>query len=232
MSTQDNRMTHALNAWEAWNHLGFVTRSERLKTLAVELPQTRDASIKSLLRTLLDLSITLEPIQLMPGPTGESNELYLNGRGIALVIGDESASKTAMVGQLMTALACGNCVLLQWPGHSDWVSDLVEKAHMFGIPNGVIQALPETPLETTLALGGIALVAAVCSTENARLINRLLAQRDGLLVQLVAETDSEHCSHLLQPDHLLRFVNERTRTINTTAVGGNATLLELGSTEL
>jgi len=232
MSTQDPRIQHALKAWEAWNHLGFVNRSDRLKKLSAELPQTRDASIKSLLRTLLDLSITLEPIHVMPGPTGESNELYLNGRGVALVIGDNSASKTAMVGQIMAALACGNCVVVQWNSNSDWVRDLVEKAHMFGIPDGVIQALPEMPLEEAMAIEGIAIVAAVCSKENARLMNRLLAQRNGLLVQLVAETDSEHCSHLLQPDHLLRFVTERTRTINTTAVGGNATLLELGSTEL
>ena len=232
MTTQQTQIKHALSAWDAWNHLGFINRSDRLKKLSVELPQTRDASIKSLLRTLLDLSVTLEPIQVMPGPTGESNELYLNGRGVALVIGDDSASKTAMVGQVMAALATGNCVLLQWNGNREWVNDLVEKAHMFGLPNGVIQALPDMPVEEAMAIEGIAIVAAVCSKDNARLMNRLLAQRNGLLVQLVAETDSEHCSHLLQPDHMLRFVTERTRTINTTAVGGNATLLELGSTEL
>lgn len=232
MHTQDSGITHALNAWEAWNHLGFVKRSDRLKSLSAELPQTRDISVKSLLRSLLDLSVTLEPIQIMPGPTGESNELYLNGRGVALIIGDDSASKTAMVGQVIAALATGNCVLLQWNGHSDWVNDLVEKAHMFGLPTGVIQALPEMPLEQALALESISLVAAVASKEKVRQMNRLLAQRDGLLVQLIAETDAEHCSNLLQPDHLLRFVTERTRTINTTAVGGNATLLELGSTEL
>ena len=232
MSTQDPRIQHALKAWEAWNHLGFVNRSDRLKKLTAELPQTRDASIKSLLRTLLDLSITLEPIHVMPGPTGESNELYLNGRGVALVMGDNSASKTAMVGQVMAALACGNCVVVQWNSNSDWVRDLVEKAHMFGLPEGVIQALPEMPVEEAMAIEGIAIVAAVCSKEKARMMNRLLAQRNGLLVQLISETDPEHCTHLLQPDHLLRFITERTRTINTTAVGGNATLLELGSAEL
>lgn len=232
MNAQDAIVKQALNAWEAWNHLGFIKRSDRLKTLSTELPQTRDVSIKSLLRSLLDLSLTLEPIHIMPGPTGESNELYLNGRGIVLVIGDDSASKTAMVGQVMAALATGNCVLLQWKGNRDWVNDLVEKAHMFGLPQGVIQALPEMPLDQAMAIESIAVVAAVASKEQVRQMNRLLAQRDGLLVQLVAETDPDHCTHLLQPDHLLRFVTERTRTINTTAVGGNATLLELGSTEL
>ena len=50
---------------------------------------------------------------------------------------------------------------------------------------------------------------------------RSLAQRSGVLVQYAAETDPQGCSTLLQPDHLLRFVTEKTRTINTTAVGGN-----------
>ena len=232
MSTTVSRISQAQAAWEAWNHLGFTQRSERLKKLASELPALRDAKIQALLRQLLDRTITLEPIQVMPGPTGESNELYLNGRGVVLVSGDSTATEVAMVGQLMTALACGNCVLLQWSEHQEWLYSLVEKAHMFSLPEGVIQYLPETELEPLLELDGIAAIAAVCTPEQAREINRQLAQRDGLLVQLVAETDPQTCTHLLQPDHLLRFVTERTRTINTTAVGGNATLLELGSTEL
>jgi RHH-type proline utilization regulon transcriptional repressor/proline dehydrogenase/delta 1-pyrroline-5-carboxylate dehydrogenase len=33
------------------------------------------------------------------------------------------------------------------------------------------------------------------------------------------------------PSYLLRFVNERTVSVNTTAVGGNASLLSLGGEE-
>ncbi|WP_417583031.1 hypothetical protein [Nitrincola sp.] len=232
MSTTVSRISQAQAAWEAWNHLGFTQRSERLKKLASELPALRDAKIQTLLKQLLDRTITLEPIQVMPGPTGESNELYLNGRGVVLVTGDATATEVALVGQLITALACGNCVLLHWPQQPDWARSLVEKVHTFGLPKGVIHYLSEAELEPLLALEGIAVIAPVCTAAQARDINRHLAQRKGLLVQLVSETDPQACTHLLQPDHLLRFVTERTRTINTTAVGGNATLLELGSTEL
>ena len=38
-------------------------------------------------------------------------------------------------------------------------------------------------------------------------------------------------SESVSPHYLLRFITERTRTDNTTAVGGNATLLELGAKE-
>jgi delta 1-pyrroline-5-carboxylate dehydrogenase len=39
----------------------------------------------------------------------------------------------------------------------------------------------------------------------------------------------EGLSEMLTPDYLYRFVTERVRTINTTAIGGNASLLELGT---
>ncbi|WP_432697332.1 hypothetical protein ACQUQP_02990 [Marinobacterium sp. YM272] len=47
----------------------------------------------------------------------------------------------------------------------------------------------------------------------------------------LAECDPAGCSTLLQPAPTHRFVSGKARTINTTAVGSNARLLELGSAE-
>jgi delta 1-pyrroline-5-carboxylate dehydrogenase len=33
---------------------------------------------------------------------------------------------------------------------------------------------------------------------------------------------------MFQPDYLERFCTERVKTVNTTAIGGNASLIELG----
>ena len=60
-------------------------------------------------------------------------------------------------------------------------------------------------------------------------LNLQLAKRDGAIVGLVSETDLESPTLTHDPHLSLRFITERTRTINITAVGGNATLLELGS---
>ncbi len=98
MTTTASQVTQAQAAWEAWNHLGFTQRSERLKKLASELPELRDTKTQALLKQLFDRTITLEPIQVMPGPTGESNELYLNGRGVVLVTGDATATEVAWSG--------------------------------------------------------------------------------------------------------------------------------------
>ncbi|MCO4788283.1 1-pyrroline-5-carboxylate dehydrogenase, partial [Vibrio cholerae] len=48
------------------------------------------------------------------------------------------------------------------------------------------------------------------------------------IVSLVSETDLLTLPVAHDPHLSLRFITERTRTINITAVGGNATLLELG----
>ena len=60
-------------------------------------------------------------------------------------------------------------------------------------------------------------------------ISQELANTDGILTQVISVTDMEGLSEMLTPDYLHRFVTERVRTINTTAIGGNASLLELGT---
>ena len=80
-----------------------------------------------------------------------------------------------------------------------------------------------------LLSGDVRSVGYVGNSQTAQAINLQLAKRDGAIVSLVAETDLT-AMHVAHDPHLsLRFITERTRTINITAVGGNATLLELGS---
>jgi len=59
-------------------------------------------------------------------------------------------------------------------------------------------------------------------------IGKDLSETDGILTQLVPVTDLEGCSEMFQPDYLERFCTERVKTVNTTAIGGNASLIELG----
>ena len=63
---------------------------------------------------------------------------------------------------------------------------------------------------------------------GARQFNRQLAQRDGSIITPVVETDPMNLPVLSRSDFLLRLVTERTRTINLTAIGGNASLMEQG----
>ena len=75
----------------------------------------------------------------------------------------------------------------------------------------------------------LAQVAVAGSYSEIQHISQTLANSDGILTQVIAVTDMDGLSDMLTPDYLYRFVTERVRTINTTAIGGNASLLELGT---
>jgi len=226
-NTQD---IQAASIWEAWNRRGFAARCQLLATALEHLPAHAEAALtERLARQLLDDARPLGETLELPGPTGESNELYLTGRGVALVLGTEDSSETLVTCQLLATLACGNAAVLQWPGHEQWLTLLVEALYQAGVPRAMLALDTGTPEGQLLGLNDLRLVVLSCRPEQEIALNRRLAEHEGVLIQLVAETDLQHCPLLTSPDFLLRLVTEKTRTINTTAVGGNATLLELGS---
>ncbi len=230
MHHSDSHDIQATAVWEAWNRRGFADRCRLLAEALEHLPAHAEAALtERLARQLLNdaegLGATLE----MPGPTGESNELYLTGRGVALVLGNPESSETLVACQLLATLACGNAAVLRWPGQERWLSQLVEALQQAGVPRALLAVDSDTPEPELIKHPDLRLVVTSCTPEQEISLNRALAMQEGVLLQLVAETDLQHCPLLTSPDFLLRLVTEKTRTINTTAVGGNATLLELGS---
>ena len=229
MTDRDFFGPDADSVFEAWNRRGFAARCDLLAAALTQLPPSTDLAEQSrLLPGLLDHARQQEQALMLPGPTGESNELYLSARGLTLVLGSAGATPLALAGQLFTALACGNPVLFSAGAEAAWGAQLVSLLHRIGVPQGVLAQVEQEPLAALLQHPGLRLLAPVCQREELIGFQRQLAKRAGLLVQLAAETDPQDCTTLLQPDHLYRFTTEKTRTINTTAVGGNATLLELG----
>lgn len=215
---------------EAWSLRGFANRCDLLSAALTKLPLSADHREQSrLLPLLLDHARRLEFPVTLPDPTGESNELFAAARGLTLVFGSGDATPRALAGQLFVALACGNPVILSGGVETEWSNRMVMLLHRVGVPRAALGfSESETP-EALLQLPSLALVAPVCRLEELLPLQRQLTRRAGHLVQLAAETDPLGCTTLLQPDHLYRFVTEKTRTINTTAIGGNAALIELGS---
>lgn len=215
---------------EAWNLRGFAGRCRLLEGVLAQLPAHEGSTLtRQLGQQLLQDALEFDKVIDLPGPTGESNELYLTGRGTALVMGNRESSLTLLSCQLLAALACGNTVVLHWPEQPEWGQTLVNLCHQAGVPRGVLLLNNSDTLPVLLELPDLRLVITSGTPEQIIRLNRTLADLDGMLIQLVAETEGAHYPELISPDFLLRLVTEKTRTINTTAVGGNATLLELGS---
>ena len=136
-----------------------------------------------------------QPEQL-PGPTGESNELSLHGRGVFVCISPWNFPLAIFTGQIAAALVAGNSVIAKPAEQTTLVAHaMVKLLHEAGIPADVLQFVPGDgavvgPLLT--ADPRVAGVAFTGSTETARAINRALAERDAPIAALIAETGGQN----------------------------------------
>jgi RHH-type proline utilization regulon transcriptional repressor/proline dehydrogenase/delta 1-pyrroline-5-carboxylate dehydrogenase len=133
----------------------------------------------------------LAPISL-PGPTGESNELRLHGRGVFVCISPWNFPLAIFAGQVVAALVAGNTVAAKPAEQTPAVAQaFVALLHEAGLPADAL-ALLHGPGETIgAALVAHPLNAGVCftgSTQVAKIIQRTLAASDGPIVPLIAET--------------------------------------------
>ena len=134
---------------------------------------------------------TLKP-QVLPGPTGERNELRLHGRGVFVCISPWNFPLAIFAGQVAAALVAGNTVAAKPAEQTPAVAQrLVALLHDAGVPADALLLL-HGPGETVgAALVADVRTAGVCftgSTAVARLINRALAAKEGPIVPLIAET--------------------------------------------
>ena len=130
--------------------------------------------------------------EALPGPTGEVNQLTLHGRGVFLCISPWNFPLAIFVGQVAAALAAGNGVIAKPAEQTPLIAArAVELLHTAGIPGDVLHLLPGDGATVGGALVADSRISGVVftgSTETARVINRQLAERDGPIVPLIAET--------------------------------------------
>jgi RHH-type transcriptional regulator, proline utilization regulon repressor / proline dehydrogenase / delta 1-pyrroline-5-carboxylate dehydrogenase len=132
----------------------------------------------------------------LSGPTGESTEIALRGRGVFACISPWNFPLAIFTGQIAAALAAGNAVVAKPAEQTPLVAAAaVRLLHRAGIPGDVLHLLPGTGEAVGAALVGdprIAGVAFTGSTETARRINLDLARRAGPIVPLIAETGGQN----------------------------------------
>lgn len=132
----------------------------------------------------------------LPGPTGESNDLSWQGRGVFLCISPWNFPLAIFAGQVAAALVTGNTVLAKPAEQTPLVAAAaVRLFHAAGVPGEVLHFLPGSgPVlgDALLPDARLAGVAFTGSTEVARLINRTLAARDSAIATLIAETGGQN----------------------------------------
>jgi RHH-type transcriptional regulator, proline utilization regulon repressor / proline dehydrogenase / delta 1-pyrroline-5-carboxylate dehydrogenase len=207
-------MTAAAAAQFGWNATPAAQRAACLERAAELLQQRRGLFLSLLVReagkTLPDALAELReavdfcryyaararelfavPL-LLPGPTGERNTLSLHGRGVFVCISPWNFPLAIFTGQITAALAAGNSVVAKpapaTPLVAHAMTRLLQEA---GVPAEVLQLTPaDGPpfAEVALTHAALAGVAFTGSTATAATINRILANRAGAIVPLIAET--------------------------------------------
>lgn len=170
--------------------VGLMAR-ETGKTLGDGIAEVREA-VDFLRYYALQAEKRFDRPTRLPGPTGETNHLSLHGRGVFACISPWNFPLAIFTGQLAAALGAGNTVVAKPAEQSPFIAG--EAVHLFqgaGLPADVLHLLPgrgETVGAALISDVRIAGVAFTGGTKTAQLINRALAQRDGPIIPLIAET--------------------------------------------
>ena len=126
------------------------------------------------------------------GVTGETNTLRLTARGVWVCISPWNFPLAIFTGQVAAALATGNTVLAKPAEQTPAIAaQAVRILHTAGIPADALQLLHgpgETVGAALVAQPGVAGVVFTGSTAVAKTIQRALANKDGPIVPLIAET--------------------------------------------
>ena len=213
----DRAVRTALAAQPAWDQLGGEARAEKLDRAADLFEQHCDELFSLCIReagkTLPDAVLEVrEAVDFLryyasearrlftrptalPGPTGELNQLRLHGRGVFVCISPWNFPLAIFTGPVAAALAAGNAALAKPAEQTPLIGALaIELMHQAGIPREIVQLVPGDG-RVGAALTAHPLIAGVAftgSTDTARAINRSLADRDGAIIRLIAETGGQN----------------------------------------
>ncbi|MBM6593531.1 bifunctional proline dehydrogenase/L-glutamate gamma-semialdehyde dehydrogenase PutA [Microvirga pudoricolor] len=211
--TADRAMTAARAGFAAWSRTVAAARATALDRVADLLEERRGEMLYLLQaeagKTIDDaLSEVREAIdfcryyaaqgrtlfgtgEAMPGPTGESNVLRLRGRGVFVAISPWNFPLAIFLGQVTAALMAGNAVVAKPAEQTPLIAALaVSFLHEAGVPASALHLVPGDGRVGARLVEHrhVAGVVFTGSTEVARLINRTLANKDGAIVPLIAET--------------------------------------------
>ncbi|MET0156177.1 MAG: bifunctional proline dehydrogenase/L-glutamate gamma-semialdehyde dehydrogenase PutA [Rickettsiales bacterium] len=128
---------------------------------------------------------------MLPGPTGESNALSLHPRGTFVCVSPWNFPLAIFLGQIAAALASGNTAVAKPAPQTPLIAALATKIlYEAGIPEEALQLVfgGAEIGEEALTLPRLAGVCFTGSTRAAKEIQKRLAEREGPVVPLIAET--------------------------------------------
>jgi len=192
----------------AWPPLPAGAPDAAAEAFAGFVAKRDDAELSALCEQIVAQSRLGVSVEL-PGPVGERNVYSLEPRGAVLC---DAANEASLIVQAACALATGNRALLAGPSAA-----------------ALVAALPE-PLRERIAVAATAerVDASLTDREGSALVAFAseIARRDGPIAA-VFRVSAESVKRG-EPAPLDFLLNEQSLCVNTTAAGGNASLMTIG----
>jgi len=224
----DSVVARSVTVAQNWQHIEVNTRISVLRQLLAHVSKgARLASVVNSAQTLTDASRLLISAEkklamptVLPGPTGESNCLYLESRGVLAILRDDDTSFDFWFMAIISALAAGNTVIALVDEDDMAQANLIrDSLKSIGIVPGIFQIAKLTQADGILAHQDLAGAIVDAHSSLTHLVNDKLAARSGAILPLI--------SALAHHDLFMRMVTEKTVSIDTTAAGGNASLMTM-----
>jgi RHH-type proline utilization regulon transcriptional repressor/proline dehydrogenase/delta 1-pyrroline-5-carboxylate dehydrogenase len=179
-----------------------------------------EATLSAAREQLLYATQLLKEPLLLPGPTGESNKLYLDPRGKLAIVLDNISQNDEYLMAILSALVAGNTVVALAESEllTPWQSIASSMAES-GLPAGTFVVLPLENWHSVLLAELTRGVMVHATSAHLHAVAQYIATREGALIPLISS---------VSPRALLRqTLVEKTISIDTTAAGGNASLMTM-----
>ena len=218
----------ASSASSAWARIPLGRRISLLRQAIALYAQRQSDDNPAIVETALaaarsqlgDAGQLLASPLTLPGPTGESNRLLREPRGALLTLLDTPAHNAEYLMAATATLAAGNSLAAFADPQllDDWQSIATCLAEA-GLPEGVFAVHPIAQVGSALAASSLAGALVHTRSQHLHAVAQALAQRDGPILPLVS---------CVSPAALLRqTLLEKTVSEDTTAAGGNASLMTM-----
>lgn len=224
-----NVMPAALAAQQKWANTPINQRTSVLRQFLASLAANKVVSkqepdLEHVLSTarakLQRVEAELQRPVTLPGPTGELNTLTLEPRGTLALLRDNTSSFSHWLLSIITALAAGNAIVTAVEEADLAEAEACIKALVAsGMPPHLLAVIRLDCLTTLLAHHDLSGAIIEVSSALKPLAGELVAAREGAILPLITAPADERMLH--------RLVTEKTITINTTAAGGNASLMTM-----
>jgi RHH-type proline utilization regulon transcriptional repressor/proline dehydrogenase/delta 1-pyrroline-5-carboxylate dehydrogenase len=220
-----SKMAHQL-----WVDIGFAERMSVLRGIVPPAGDSKQRSGDEFDRyfSLAD-RILAEPMEL-PGPTGEDNRLIMESRGVIAVLTNGDFNTTRAIRQVMAVLMTGNAlVFVVGNVIQAALAPLLDLCNQAGIPKNLISVTSDAVAVNVLTSPDLDGVMVSSDSTTLKLVQKTLAKRKDAIIPLIRWrdqlADDKFDQNAMDEDLFDSLLVEKTVTIDTTAAGGNASLM-------